>query len=88
MIGSFVEHEYSPNGEYCAFTISAGIQNIHKIMIIDVKTGKVRGKFLQAYYYRKVAWTGDSEGFFIYVNISLFLYPSSYRFLFVFFVVI
>lgn len=71
MLGTFVEHVYSPNGEYCAFTISTGKQNCHKIMVIDVKTGKTHGKCLHLISCEKVAWSGDSEGFFIYVNIDM-----------------
>lgn len=73
--GTFVEHEYSPNGEYCAFTVSAVNQNFHQIMVIDVKTGRSRGKWLQVFNCRKIAWSGDSEGFFIYV-IIIFYFTS------------
>lgn len=67
--GTFVEHAYSPNGEHCAFTISVGNQNIHKILVIDVRKGKAFGKCLRLYSCEKAAWSGDSRGFFVYVNI-------------------
>lgn len=69
IVGTFVEHAYSPNGEHCAFTISVGNQNMHKIMVIDVRTGKPFGKCLRQFGCEKIAWSGDSQGFFIYVNI-------------------
>lgn len=69
ILGNFGEHAYSPNGEYCALTISAENENSHKIMVIDVKTGKAHGKCLQLLSCVKIAWSGDSQGFFIYVNI-------------------
>ncbi|XP_055322565.1 uncharacterized protein LOC129578284 [Sitodiplosis mosellana] len=68
VLGTFVEHAYSPNGEYCAFTISAENQNSHKIMIIDVKTGKSDGKCLPLFNCAKIAWSRDSKGFFIYYD--------------------
>lgn len=66
--GSVIEHEYSPNGEYCAFTLTTQNQNWNKIIVIDVKTGQTRGNCLQLYSSKKIAWSGDSEGFFVYVN--------------------
>lgn len=81
MLGTFAEHVYSPNGEYCAFTISVGNQNLHKIMVIDARTGKVYGKCLRLFSCEKVAWSGDSRGFFIYVNADccLFKFNSHLR---------
>lgn len=73
MLGTFVEHAYSPNGEYCAFTICAENQGSHEIMIIDVRTGNAFGNRLRLFSKfscKKVAWSGNSRGFFIYVNIS------------------
>lgn len=69
-----MEHAYSPNGEHCAFTISMGSQNVHKIIVIDVRTGKTVGKCLQLFSCEKVAWSGDSQGFFIYVNFDATTY--------------
>lgn len=71
VLGTFVEHAYSPNGEHCAFTISVGNQNIHKILVIDVRSGRPFGKCLRLFSCEKVAWSGDSRGFFIYVNILM-----------------
>lgn len=71
LIGTFVEHAYSPNGEYCAFTISAENPNAHKILVIDVRTGKPVEKCLQIANCKKIAWSGDSHGFFVYVNINV-----------------
>lgn len=81
--GTFVEHAYSPNGEHCAFTISVGNQNIHNIMVIDVRTGKTIGKNLRLLSSEKVAWSEDSQGFFIYVNtVYKHISFSSYQFTF------
>lgn len=38
-------------------------------MVINVKTGKTIGNGLQLFNCKKVAWSEDSEGFFVYVNI-------------------
>lgn len=70
IIGSFIEHEYSPNGEYCAFTVSAENLNTHKIIVVNVRTGQTLGNLLQIFNCKKIAWSEDSEGFFIYVNID------------------
>lgn len=70
-LGTFVEHAYAPNGEYCAFTISMGTQNIHKIMVIDVRTGKSVGKCLRLFSCEQIVWSGDSQGFFIYVSFDV-----------------
>lgn len=62
-----IEHEYSPNGEYCAFTISneIGPSFIH---VVDVETGENYGKSLPfERFYKKVVWSEDSKGFFVYV---------------------
>lgn len=67
--GTVIEHEYSPNGEYCAFTLTLENQKFYKCIVINVKTGKTLGNGLQLYNCKKVAWSGDSEGFFAYVNI-------------------
>lgn len=67
--GAFVDHEYSPNGQYVALTLSAENQNSYKIMIIEVRTGRAHGDCLQVFNCKKIVWSGDSEGFFIFVNI-------------------
>lgn len=66
--GSVIEHEYSPNGKYCAFTISDRSKSSVEVMIIDVETAEVYGNRLQLINFEKIAWSGDSQGFFIYVN--------------------
>lgn len=68
VLGAVIEHEYSPNGEYCAFTLALEKQKFHKCIVINVKTGKTLGNALQLFNCKKVAWSGDSEGFFVYVN--------------------
>lgn len=68
--GTFIEHEYSPNGQFLAFTISAENQNSHKIMVIEVRTGRMCGHCLPVFSWKKIAWSGDSRGFFIYVSIQ------------------
>lgn len=70
IVGSFIEHDYSPNGEYCAFTVSAENLNTHKIIVVNVRTGQTLGNLLQTVNCKKIAWSEDSEGFFIYVNID------------------
>ncbi|XP_055307555.1 uncharacterized protein LOC129571737 [Sitodiplosis mosellana] len=68
-LGAFVEHAYSPNGEFCAFTISSEkLINSHKVMVIDVRTGRQHGKCLPLFSCKKIAWSGDSLGFFIYYD--------------------
>lgn len=65
--GTVIEHEYSPNGEYCAFTVSneIGPSFIH---VIDVETGKNYGRSLPfERFYKKIVWSEDSNGFFVYV---------------------
>lgn len=70
VMGTFVEHAYSPDGEWCAFTISSETQiNVHKLMVLDIRTGRTYGKCLQLFTCKKIAWSGDSLGFFIYVSI-------------------
>lgn len=69
MLGNFVEHAYSPDGEYCAFTISSEIQNLHKLIVVHVRSGRTYGKCLQLFTCKKIAWSGDSMGFFIYVRV-------------------
>lgn len=66
---SVIEHEYSPNGKYCAFTISEKHQISIEIIVIDVESGESHGNRLQLYSFEKIAWSGNSEGFFIFVNI-------------------
>lgn len=66
--GSVTQHEYSPNGKYCAFTITDKNLNSIEIRVIDVEKGESYGKRLQLYTFDKIAWSGDSQGFFIYVN--------------------
>lgn len=67
--GSVVEHVLSPNGQFCAFTISEG--DSLRVIVIDVETGKTHGKSLQLFSFKTIAWSGDSEGFFIYVSTRL-----------------
>lgn len=70
---SVIEYEYSPNGKYCAFTISDRNRNSVEIMIIDVETAETHGDLLQLFSFGKIAWSGDSQGFFIYVNMTIYL---------------
>lgn len=63
--GVVVEHEFSPNGKWCAFTISE--EDSLKVVVIDVETGETRGNSLQLFSFKKIAWCGD--GFFVYVII-------------------
>lgn len=70
--GSVIEHEYSPNGKYCAFTISDRSKSSIEIMVIDVEAAEPYGNRLQLWSYEKIAWSGDSQGFFIYVIILIF----------------
>lgn len=67
---SVIEHEYSPNGKYCAITISDKNENM-EVMVIDVETAEMHGDPLQLFSFEKVAWGGDSEGFFIYVTVDV-----------------
>lgn len=69
IFGKVVEHKYSPNGKFCAFTIDEGEPNSFIITVIDVETGNPYGKNLQIRTLKKIAWSGDSEGFFVYVGI-------------------
>lgn len=69
ILGSYIEHEYSPNGQYLALTIGAENQNSFKILVIDVRTGRPHGNCLPVFICNKIAWSGDSDGFFVYVNI-------------------
>lgn len=65
--GTVIEHEYSPNGEYCALTISneAGSSFIH---VIAVETGENYGQSLKSeQFFKNIVWSGDSKGFFVYV---------------------
>lgn len=66
---SVIEHEYSPNGKYCALTISDKSQTSMEVMIIDVETAEMHENCLQLISFEKIAWSADSEGFFIFVNI-------------------
>lgn len=66
--GSVIAHEYSPNGKYCAFTISDRCKRLVEVIIIDVETGETDGIRLQLFSFEKIAWSGDSQGFFIYVS--------------------
>lgn len=70
--GSVIEHEYSPNGKYCAFTISNKNETSIVLTVIDVETGETQGRCLELYSYEKIAWSANSEGFFIYVMIFSF----------------
>lgn len=67
--GSVIEHEYSPNGRYCAFTVSDRSKSSNEVMVVDVETSETYGNRLQLMNFEKIAWSGDSQGFFIYVNI-------------------
>lgn len=40
-------------------------------MVINIRTGEAYGKCLKLYSCEKVAWSGDSRGFFIYVRIEI-----------------
>lgn len=65
--GTVVDHEYSPNGEFCAFTIinEAPPSYIH---VLDVETGESIGRSLKfEKWYKKILWSADSKGFFVYV---------------------
>lgn len=68
--GSVIEYEYSPNGKYLAVTISDRSKRCIEIMVIDVETAETCGNRLQLFSFEKIAWSGDSQGFFIYVNIN------------------
>lgn len=79
--GSVIEHEYSPNGKYCAFTISDRSKSSIEVMVIEVETAETYGNRLQLCTFEKIAWSGDSQGFFIYVIILivLLLYHAHFR---------
>ncbi|XP_031634997.1 prolyl endopeptidase-like [Contarinia nasturtii] len=62
---SVIEHEYSPNGKHCVFTISVKDRIANKAMLIDVETGETYNS-LELHCFEKIAWSGDSKGFFIY----------------------
>lgn len=65
--GTVLEHEYSPNGQYCVFTISNEASPSFYI-VVDVETGESYGRSLKFdRFYKKIVWSGDSEGFFVYV---------------------
>lgn len=65
--GTVLHHEYSPNGEYCAFTISKPDQPLF-IYVVNVETGKSFGRTIRLNRFRKpIVWSGDSAGFFVYV---------------------
>lgn len=72
--GSVVEHVYSPNGKYCAFTISEG--ESLRVIVIDVETGESHGNSLQLFSLKKIAWSADSDGFFIFVSMLLIFYAN------------
>lgn len=65
--GSVIEYAYSPNGKYCAFTISDKGKSSIEVMVIDVESAEPYGNRLQLFSFEKVAWSGDSQGFFLYV---------------------
>lgn len=67
--GSVIQHEYSPNGKYCAFTTSDKSQSSIEVRVIDVESGEMRGNRLQLFSFDRIAWSADSQGFFIYVII-------------------
>lgn len=64
-----IEHEYSPNGKYCALTISDKNQTEIEVIVIDVDTAETLEIGLELFSFEKIAWSGDSKGFFIYVTI-------------------
>lgn len=66
---SVIGHEYSPNGKFCALTMSDKNQISIEVMIIDVETAETHGKCLQLFSFERIAWGANSDGFFIYVNI-------------------
>lgn len=66
--GSVIAHEYSPNGKYCALTIGDKNQISMEVVVIDVETGDIFGKCLQLFTCKNIAWSRDSQGFFVYVN--------------------
>lgn len=66
-----IEHEYSPNGKYCAFTVSDKNQISMELIVVNVETGEPHGDCLQLFSFEKIAWSGNSEGFFVYVNINI-----------------
>ncbi|XP_031638770.1 prolyl endopeptidase-like [Contarinia nasturtii] len=66
--GSVVEHEYSPDGKYCAFGIDEGKPHSCNITVVDVESGKPYGKRLHLRKLKKVAWSGDSRGFFVFYD--------------------
>lgn len=70
--GSVAEHVFSPNGKFCAFTISE--EDSLRVIVIDVETGETLGNSLRLFSFKKIAWSGDSEGFFIYVSVLLIIY--------------
>lgn len=75
--GTVIDHEYSPNGEYCAFTIW-NVDNLSFIQVIDVETGQSYGRSLKFNrFFKKIVWSGDSKGFFIYV---CYVQPFKYSF--------
>lgn len=70
--GSVIEHKYSPNGKFCAFTIADKEENSLRLHVIDVESGEICGKCLQLSRFGRISWSGDSMGFFIHVNINVF----------------
>lgn len=70
--GSVIKYEYSPNGKYCAFTISDRNKKSIEVIIINVETAETHGNPLQLFSFEKIAWSGDSQGFFIYVNMLIY----------------
>ncbi|KAJ6630497.1 Prolyl endopeptidase, partial [Pseudolycoriella hygida] len=66
--GTVLDHEYSPNGEYCAFTIWND-DNPSYIQVINVETGECCGRSLKfKRFFKKVLWTKDSKGIFVYYD--------------------
>lgn len=65
--GTVIEHEYSPNGAYCVFTIR-NEDDLSFYMVVDVETGETYGRSLKFdEIYRNIVWSVDSKGFFVYV---------------------
>lgn len=69
---SVVYQIFSPNGKFCAFTISEG--DSLRVIVIDVEKGETLGNSLPLFSFKKIAWSADSEGFFIYVSMLLIIH--------------
>lgn len=66
--GIVVAHVYSPNAQYCAFTVCNEDKPSY-IHVVDVETGLSYGRSLKfEHFYKYIVWSGDSKGFFAYVR--------------------